>query len=151
MMMSGRASAEIASAPHNARRKRRHILWLRLWHIAVISATTTPDGTGAMKLALAALSAALALGDAARDAGVRHGRRRRFRRALAAEDGLCRATCAGAGDDDGERPCRFTATVDLFAGELGYYRFDECGDVANPTLALEVGRTYEFAQRDPSN
>ena len=70
--------------------------------------------------------------------------------ATAGAGDLCEAACDTDAASGGE-VCRFTATVDLFAGELGYYRFDECGDVANPTLALEVGRTYEFAQRDPSN
>ena len=63
--------------------------------------------------------------------------------------GLCYASCAT--DNEGRDVCRFTARVNLFAGELGYYGFEECGDVSNPTLAMEVGRTYEFVQQDPSN
>merc|ERR1719343_682676 len=100
-----------------------------------------------MKLALAALSAALTLGDAARDAGVRHGRRRH--RALAA-DGLCFADCI-TDSATAKEVCQFTAKVNLFAGELGYYQFEECGDAINPVLGLEVGTTYQFIQKDPSN
>jgi len=46
----------------------------------------------------------------------------------------------------------YTATVDLFAGELGYFSFDECGDLnPNPTLKMIVGETYTFDQTDISN
>ena len=58
---------------------------------------------------------------------------------------LCEATCS---DDD---VCKFTTKVDLFTGELGYYRFEECGDVDNPTLRMDVGKTYQFVQSDVSN
>ena len=58
--------------------------------------------------------------------------------------------CISTNCDDGV--CTFTATVDAFAGPHGgYYKFAECGDVANPTLGLERGVTYEFAQGDASN
>ena len=61
---------------------------------------------------------------------------------------LCYANCSV----DGEKEvCKFTAKVDLYAGELGYYQFEECGDATNPTLGLEVGKTYEFVQKDRSN
>ena len=33
----------------------------------------------------------------------------------------------------------------------GYYQFEECGDMVNPTLALEIGETYTFIQADRSN
>ena len=66
-------------------------------------------------------------------------------------DELCKATCSGVeGSDDGEI-CVFTAKVNLYAGELGYYQFEECGDAVNPTLAMEVGKTYKFSQAERSN
>ena len=34
---------------------------------------------------------------------------------------------------------------------LGYFTFEECGDMTNPTLGLELGETYLFVQRDRSN
>jgi len=58
---------------------------------------------------------------------------------------LCQASCS---EDD---VCKFTAKVNLFTGELGYYRFEECGDVDNPTLVMDVGKTYQFVQSDVSN
>lgn len=45
----------------------------------------------------------------------------------------------------------FTVEVDLFASELGYFRFRECGDRVNPTIAMEVGVNYLFLQTDRSN
>lgn len=46
----------------------------------------------------------------------------------------------------------FTAKVDLFAGELGYFSFTECDDLnPNPTLQMKVGETYTFDQTDISN
>lgn len=62
---------------------------------------------------------------------------------------ICYASCAT--DDSGKEVCKFTTKVDLFAGELGYYRFEECGDTINPTLGMEVGKTYQFTQLDRSN
>ena len=64
-------------------------------------------------------------------------------------DDLCLASCAN--NDDGLEVCKFHASVDLHAGELGYYKFKECGDKTNPTLGMEVGKTYEFVQTDRSN
>jgi len=55
------------------------------------------------------------------------------------QDTACRANCSG---DE----CVFTARLNLFAGELGYYTFEECGDEVNPTLGMEVGKTYRFDQ-----
>ena len=46
--------------------------------------------------------------------------------------------------------CRVMVSVDLYAGEWGYYTFEGCEGV-NPTLNLEIGRTYIFDQRDVSN
>ena len=63
---------------------------------------------------------------------------------------VCLANCV-ADADTGEEVCTFTTKVNLYAGELGYYQFEECGDETNPTLGLEVGKTYEFVQKDPSN
>ena len=60
------------------------------------------------------------------------------------EDGICRATCSGD-------VCTFTAKVDLYAGELGYYTFEECNGARNPTLGMELGKTYKFLQADRSN
>jgi len=62
---------------------------------------------------------------------------------------LCYASCTT--NDDGLEVCKFHAAVDLHAGELGYYQFEECGDKTNPTLGMEVGKTYEFVQTDRSN
>lgn len=46
----------------------------------------------------------------------------------------------------------FTAQVNLFAGELGYYIFEECGmDVMNPSIAMEIGETYTFVQKHRNN
>ena len=45
----------------------------------------------------------------------------------------------------------FTAKVNLFAGELGYYEFEECPGLINPTIGLEMGETYTFLQHDRSN
>jgi hypothetical protein len=66
--------------------------------------------------------------------------------ALAAksEDGICRATCTGD-------ICTFNAKVNLFAGELGYYTFEECNGTINPTLGMEIGKSYRFIQADRSN
>ena len=66
-------------------------------------------------------------------------------------DELCEATCSNVEDTDEGEICVFTTKVDLYAGELGYYQFEECGDAVNPTLALEVGKTYRFSQADRSN
>ena len=45
----------------------------------------------------------------------------------------------------------FTVKVDLFASEYGYFQIQECGDVLNPTLGVEIGQTYQFVQNDISN
>ena len=42
--------------------------------------------------------------------------------------------------------CTYNLRVNLFAGELGYYTFDECGDITNPTIGVQVGKTYKFVQ-----
>jgi hypothetical protein len=36
----------------------------------------------------------------------------------------------------------------LFALFLGYFSFEECGDMVNPTIGMEVGETYTFVQAD---
>lgn len=63
---------------------------------------------------------------------------------------LCYASCS-ADESSKEEVCTFTAKVNLFAGELGYYQFEECGDNVNPTLGMELGKTYKFTQQDRSN
>ena len=47
--------------------------------------------------------------------------------------------------------CTYTATVDPFAGPTGYFKFAECGDVANPVIVMKRGVTYTFDQSDDSN
>jgi len=41
-------------------------------------------------------------------------------------------------------------TVDMYASELGYYKFQGCAGI-NPTLHLKVGKKYIFDQSDQSN
>jgi len=46
----------------------------------------------------------------------------------------------------------FTTIVNqVNSGETGYYRFEECGDINNPTIGLIKGEKYEFIQKDASN
>lgn len=45
----------------------------------------------------------------------------------------------------------FTVVVDLYAGELGYFTFEECPGVMNPTIGIELGQSYNFIQSDRSN
>lgn len=46
----------------------------------------------------------------------------------------------------------FTVSVDLYAGELGSYVLEECGDhLWNPTIAMEIGETYTFVQKHRTN
>merc|ERR1719460_2868041 len=47
--------------------------------------------------------------------------------------------------------CKYTATIDPFAGPTGYFKFAECGDVANPVIVMKRGVTYTFDQSDNSN
>ena len=51
--------------------------------------------------------------------------------------------CIAACDGD---VCTYTAQVDLHASELGYFTFKECGDITNPTIGMQVGKTYRFVQ-----
>jgi hypothetical protein len=44
-----------------------------------------------------------------------------------------------------------TVKVNYFVGKLGYFQFEECGDLVNPTLGMEVGETYTFVQADVTN
>jgi len=63
-------------------------------------------------------------------------------------DGYCRAdNCNTTTNEE----CTFTVKVNLLAGELGYYQFEECGDLTNPTIGIEMGKTYRFLQADRSN
>ncbi len=58
-------------------------------------------------------------------------------------DGYCRAdNCNTTTNEE----CTFTVKVNLLAGELGYYQFEECGDLTNPTIGIEMGKTYRFLQ-----
>jgi len=62
-------------------------------------------------------------------------------------DAICKATCPADGDH-----CYFTAKINYFAGELGYYEFEECPELGpNPTLGMEKGTSYIFNQADVSN
>ena len=69
---------------------------------------------------------------------------------LRGETSICTVACSADGST-GEEMCTFTAKVNLHASELGYFQFEECGDIDNPTIGLEVGKTYHFIQNDPSN
>lgn len=40
----------------------------------------------------------------------------------------------------------YTVHVNLYAGELGYFWFEECSDLVNPTIGLEIGQSYTFIQ-----
>ena len=58
----------------------------------------------------------------------------------------CVAPC-----DEETRICTYNVKVNLFAGELGYFTFDECvgedgEDIINPTIGMQVGKTYKFSQ-----
>mmetsp|Transcript_41036 Transcript_41036/g.60229 ORF Transcript_41036/g.60229 Transcript_41036/m.60229 type:complete len:431 (+) Transcript_41036:83-1375(+) len=66
-----------------------------------------------------------------------------------AEVNICRGKCQM--DANGIKECIFTMKVDLFAGELGYYTVEECGNGRNPTLGIEHGVTNKFLQTDVSN
>jgi len=69
--------------------------------------------------------------------------------ALVDSQGVCRATCDFS---SGSEKCTFTAKIDLHAGELGYYTFEECRELGpNPTLAMKRNVSYEFIQDDISN
>eukprot|EP00588_Corethron_pennatum_P011287 CAMPEP_0194282394 /NCGR_PEP_ID=MMETSP0169-20130528/22991_1 /TAXON_ID=218684 /ORGANISM="Corethron pennatum, Strain L29A3" /LENGTH=855 /DNA_ID=CAMNT_0039027689 /DNA_START=79 /DNA_END=2646 /DNA_ORIENTATION=- len=62
------------------------------------------------------------------------------------EDYVCMATCVS------ESQCSFTARINYFAGELGYYEFDECPHLGtNPTLGIKKNVSYVFLQADSSN
>jgi len=64
--------------------------------------------------------------------------------------GPCLGDCTGT-VEDGNKVCHFNVKVNLFAGELGYFSMDQCGEEANPTLGIEKGATYYFSQEDESN
>jgi hypothetical protein len=44
----------------------------------------------------------------------------------------------------------FNVKVNLFAGEIGYFEFEEC-EGTSPTIGMEVGETYTFIQKDKTN
>ena len=59
------------------------------------------------------------------------------------------AYCEAACNDD---ICTYTALVDMFASEFGFFHFEECPEAGNmPTITMELGKTYRFVQRDISN
>jgi hypothetical protein len=60
----------------------------------------------------------------------------------------CRGSCDIEG---GNKICRFNVKVDLYAGELGYFTFEECGDELNPTIGVEKDVTYIFSQTHETN
>mmetsp|Transcript_5457 Transcript_5457/g.10393 ORF Transcript_5457/g.10393 Transcript_5457/m.10393 type:complete len:109 (-) Transcript_5457:2544-2870(-) len=62
----------------------------------------------------------------------------------------CLGSCE-IGVDGITKVCRFDFKVNLFAGELGYYQVDQCGNDPNPTLGIEKGVTYIFSQKDKTN
>ena len=59
--------------------------------------------------------------------------------------------CATTNCNTAGTECTYTATVDPFAGPTGYFKFAECGDVANPVIVMKRGVTYTFDQSDNSN
>jgi len=68
---------------------------------------------------------------------------------VATEISACGGKCETS--SDGVETCTFTAAVNIHAGELGYYAFEECGEEHNPTLEMKVGTTYVFDQSGKTN
>jgi hypothetical protein len=72
---------------------------------------------------------------------------------------LCEAGCDHSKEtgtsctynDSPPETCKYTATFDPHAGPVGYFKFDECGDVANPVIKMKQGTTYIFDQSHDSN
>jgi hypothetical protein len=60
---------------------------------------------------------------------------------------ICLGACETDIDGGSTKVCRFDFKVNLFAGELGYFQVDQCGDHPNPTLGIEKGVTYIFSQK----
>lgn len=63
---------------------------------------------------------------------------------------------AGSSEAQDDSPCKpksctFMTIVDIYASELRYYKFRECGDMFNPILGYKVGEIYILIQKDPSN
>ena len=52
--------------------------------------------------------------------------------------------CVAPCDENGV--CTYTAKLDLYASELGYFTFEECGTKTMPTIGIEKGKTYKFVQ-----
>lgn len=61
---------------------------------------------------------------------------------------ICTGTCEMIGD---AKVCSFSMKINLYAGELGYYTVEECGDMISPTLGIEKDVTYIFSQEDETN
>lgn len=66
-----------------------------------------------------------------------------------AQSTLCYGNCTT--DGGGMKSCTYTSKLDLHAGEFGYFYFEECGDMVNPTLGIEKDVTYYFVQSDITN
>jgi len=61
---------------------------------------------------------------------------------------VCVPTCSTVG---GIKMCSFTATVNIFASTMGYFRFEECGETNSPTLGIYPGVVTTFYQHHSSN
>jgi hypothetical protein len=60
---------------------------------------------------------------------------------------LCFGECTGSGD---EKVCVFRVSLDIFASETGYFKFNDC-DGVQPTLGMLPNVTYVFEQTDKTN
>jgi len=58
------------------------------------------------------------------------------------------SACEPCEGEDG--PCTVVMTVELFASETGYFKFEGCSGI-NPTLHLRLGKTYIFDQSAAEN
>lgn len=67
--------------------------------------------------------------------------------AKVADSELCRAQCAGTGEQE---PCVFKFKIDIYASSTGYYRVEGC-DGVQPTLGMVEGVKYTFDQTDVTN
>ena len=45
----------------------------------------------------------------------------------------------------------YTTKVNIYASEMGNFEFEECPDMINPTIGMEMGQVYTFVQEDKSN
>jgi len=63
---------------------------------------------------------------------------------LSSSSSPCLGDCTGT-------DCTFTTKMDLYASSMGYFTFEECGDIVQPVLGLVHGNTYTFLQHDETN